>query len=138
MRLWRGSFLILCAILAGTPALAQSGGAIGHVPAGPSWGEAIFDQGCAGCHGAVGEGGAGPALRGNHTLANRQFVLSVMLRGLLMMPSFAGRLSNDEIAAVASYIRNSWGNHYGPITGEEVAAAKPHRKAAGQQPGPAR
>ena len=121
MRGWRESLPVVACILAGSPALAQSG-----------QGEAIFDQGCAACHGGVGEGGAGPALRNNHTLENRQFVLGIMLRGQLMMPSFAGRLSNDQIAAVATYIRNSWGNHYGPITSQEVAEARPHRKSGGQ------
>src|SRR5579875_2101621 len=118
----RGTVLVACTILGGAPALAQSGAAPGQASAG----EAIFDQGCAVCHGATGEGGAGPALRGNHWLANRELVLSAILRGLMMMPPFAGRLSNDQVAAVASYIRNNWGNHYGPITSEDVAAARPH------------
>ena len=34
----------------------------------------------------------------------------------LTMPSYAWKLSNMEIADVATYLRNSWGNHASPVT----------------------
>jgi mono/diheme cytochrome c family protein len=38
------------------------------------------------------------------------------------MPGFGAALSDREVAAVATYVRNSFGNEYG-IVGEEAAAA---------------
>ena len=37
------------------------------------------------------------------------------------MPSFAGRLSDQEVADVVNFIRSSWGNRSAPITPEDVA-----------------
>jgi mono/diheme cytochrome c family protein len=31
------------------------------------------------------------------------------------MPSFAWTLTDDQVAAVATYIRNAWGNHAPPV-----------------------
>ena len=32
------------------------------------------------------------------------------------MPPFAQRLSDDEVAAVVTYIRTAWGNHGTPVS----------------------
>jgi mono/diheme cytochrome c family protein len=40
----------------------------------------------------------------------------------LTMPSFAWKLSDDEIADVATYLRNSWGNQAAAVSGAEVRA----------------
>jgi mono/diheme cytochrome c family protein len=40
------------------------------------------------------------------------------------MPQFAGTLKDAQIAAVATYIRNSWGNEFGAITEAESAALR--------------
>jgi mono/diheme cytochrome c family protein len=40
------------------------------------------------------------------------------------MPSFAWKLTDDEIADLATYIRNSWGNHAAPIGASTVRAAR--------------
>lgn len=42
-----------------------------------------------------------------------------MGRGI--MPAFKDRLSDEEIAAVATYIRTSWGNDFGPVSSTRVA-----------------
>ena len=39
----------------------------------------------------------------------------------LAVPSFAWKLTNDEIAAVTTYVRNSFGNRAPPVNAEEVA-----------------
>jgi len=44
------------------------------------------------------------------------------------MPGYAKQLSDDEIAAVTNYIRNSWGNAAPLVTPSQVA------KARGQEP----
>jgi mono/diheme cytochrome c family protein len=36
------------------------------------------------------------------------------------MPSFAWKLTDGEIADVATYVRNSWGNHARPVSEHEV------------------
>ena len=42
----------------------------------------------------------------------------------LAMPSFAWKLTDQEAADVATYIRNSWGNSASAVTPEQVAAAR--------------
>jgi mono/diheme cytochrome c family protein len=44
----------------------------------------------------------------------------------LTMPSFAWKLSDDEIADVATYLRHSWGNHAAAVSAAEVRAIR-HR-----------
>jgi mono/diheme cytochrome c family protein len=47
------------------------------------------------------------------------------------MPSFAWKLSDAEVAAVVSYIRNSWGNAAPPVSAGEVSNMRQtlHRQA---------
>ena len=40
------------------------------------------------------------------------------------MPAYAEQLSDQEIADVTTYIRNSWGNAAPPVTPEQVAKAR--------------
>jgi mono/diheme cytochrome c family protein len=37
------------------------------------------------------------------------------------MPAFDGRLDDAEIAALANYLRGSWGNRAPPVTAANVA-----------------
>ena len=39
----------------------------------------------------------------------------------LTMPSFAWKLNDQQVADVATYIRNSWGNAAAPVTAPQVA-----------------
>src|SRR5699024_9053243 len=73
-------------------------------------GENIFQQNCATCHGANGTGGIGPALAGNSALQDTQLVVSQIINGGGGMPAFGNVLSDQQIAEVATHIRNSWGN----------------------------
>lgn len=82
-------------------------------------GEQIFGANCAVCHGV--EGTSGVQLRGNRNLADTRHVLRMVTRGTVEMPSFR-RLSDREIAGVATHIRNSWGNAFGLVTEEEVSS----------------
>jgi mono/diheme cytochrome c family protein len=36
------------------------------------------------------------------------------------MPTFAWKLSDQEVADVSTYIRNSWGNRASPVTTDQV------------------
>ena len=40
------------------------------------------------------------------------------------MTAFGEHLDDAQIAAIATFVRNSWGNDYGPVTPDEVAAAR--------------
>lgn len=79
---------------------------------------------CFACHGEYGFGGVGPRFRENRFLGLADYVVGQILIGRGIMPSFADALSDQQIADVASYIRNSWGNKFGPVTSQEVAKVR--------------
>jgi mono/diheme cytochrome c family protein len=96
----------------------------------------LYTDHCAGCHGRNGEGRAGawPALAGNRavTMDSPVNLVRVVVEGGYApatagnprphgMPPFATVLSGDEIAAVVSYIRGSWGNSAAPVSALDVS-----------------
>ena len=93
----------------------------------------LYVDNCATCHQPHGTGIAGaiPPLLGNPavTALEPYNILAVVLEGLPkggqygVMPSFAGRLSNEEIADLANYVRTSWGNHAAPNASAGMVAA---------------
>lgn len=91
-----------------------------------SRGGQIFAANCSACHGAQGQGLVGPGFVGNGALARNDFLLSMILDGFAEhgMPPWRNVLSDWEIASVATFIRNSWGNELGPVTEEAVEAAR--------------
>lgn len=88
-----------------------------------SLGSEVFAEHCSSCHGSSGEGGFGPALAGNDALSDASGVIDQVLEGGGGMPGF-GRLSDEDVAAVLSYVRSSWGNGFGPVAPEDVAAQR--------------
>jgi mono/diheme cytochrome c family protein len=44
------------------------------------------------------------------------------------MPSFAWKLSNQQVADVATFVRNSWGNKAPPVTAHQVASVRSELK----------
>ncbi len=104
---------VAASLLAG-PALAQDGAA-------------LFSQSCAACHQPQGQGipGAFPALAGDAFVQGPpQQVAHVILNGRGGMPKFSGDLTDEQIAAVATYVRGAWGNKAGPITAAAVTAER--------------
>jgi mono/diheme cytochrome c family protein len=88
-------------------------------------GQKIFMQNnCFVCHGQQGFGGIGPAFRNDPFLLLTEFVACQILLGRGAMPPFGGKLDDNQIAAVASYVRNSWGNHFGVVKPEEVTKVR--------------
>ena len=100
-------------------------------------GETLYAGNCAACHGAEGTGGFAPQFTGNPALADTEAVLKAIYEGRGGMPAF-NQFSAEELAAVATYIRNAWGNHYGGVsvdeakgvTGEAPAEAAPSEGGA--------
>lgn len=88
-------------------------------------GGAVYGRICAACHGAQGNESLAShvvLLADNDRLGNERLVLRRVIHGSGYMPGFGGALSDREVAAVATYVRNSFGNDFG-IVGEEAAAA---------------
>ncbi|HET7413146.1 MAG TPA: PQQ-binding-like beta-propeller repeat protein [Pararhizobium sp.] len=87
-------------------------------------------QGCAGCHGANGGGGIGKKLQNQPDLQNANHVIDQIVHGGGGMPPFGKKLSNDQIATIATYIRTNFGNSFGKVTAEQVAAVKSGKQAS--------
>lgn len=62
---------------------------------------ALYSANCGSCHGAGGEGGIGPDLRG---LTDAALIESQVSTGAGSMPPFGNKLSEDEISAIATFV----------------------------------
>lgn len=102
-------------------------------------GQAIYIDNCSACHRSNGEGTPGtfPPMKGDATVQDRDptTIIRVILDGAhavatdarptpLSMPSFKWKLSNDEVAAVASYVRSTWGNAASPVSASDVQSLR--------------
>ena len=98
-------------------------------------GKTIYDGQCASCHGAKGQGAVPnyPPLAGNPSIQMQSAVnpIRMVLNGGYPpgtprnpmpygMPPFAQNLSDDEVAAVVTYIRSSWGNRGAAVSAREA------------------
>jgi mono/diheme cytochrome c family protein len=94
---------------------------------------------CAGCHGLEGNGVPNTvvAMRGNSTLrlADPRNLIVAMLDGIgsenfphresmQAMPGFSDKLSDGEAAALANYLRVTWGGQKGDVTAATVQALR--------------
>ena len=105
-------------------------------------GEALYGQHCASCHGKQGEG-AGNAylpLAGNRTVTMdppTNVIQAVMQGGFAPatagnprpygMPPFQHVLNGEDLAAVVSFVRQSWGNQGSAVTTLDVARVQSAR-----------
>ncbi|MBI1299506.1 c-type cytochrome [bacterium] len=90
-------------------------------------GEQIYIAECARCHQDGGEGTSlYPSLEDSEmlTAADPSAAIDIVLNGMGQMPGFGGLLNDEEIAAVLTYERNSWGNNAAEITVEQVQSVK--------------
>jgi len=88
-------------------------------------GASVYRNRCARCHGRNGQGqwyghDAAPRLDGNFARLSVRGIAVQVIQGGSYMPPFAS-LTDREIAAVATYIRNSFDNNHGIATEEEVS-----------------
>jgi cytochrome c6 len=89
--------------------------------------QSVFMENCAACHqaGGVGIPGVFPALAADAFVrGDPSAVVRVILGGRNGMPSFRNDLSDEQIAAVASYIRQNFGNTSGPVAASLVAEVR--------------
>ena len=126
--------------LASTPVPATPGAP--RAASQPSWaalGKQVYENKCAACHQLTGEGlpGVFPPLKGSAvvTAADPTEHIHTVLRGLSgktiggvayasAMPAFADQLNDEELAAVLSHERTSWGQQAPPVKPEDVIARR--------------
>ena len=102
-------------------------------------GSKIYDAQCATCHGKHGEGKLPdfPPLANNQSIQMTSAVnpIRMVLNGGYApgtaknpapygMPPFAQSLSDEEVAAVVTFIRTAWGNHGTAVTAKEANALR--------------
>jgi mono/diheme cytochrome c family protein len=102
-------------------------------------GQATFVERCSICHTRISTQGY-PTLSGNTLVqANPDTILRIILQGAstadteaggsgFSMPAFPV-LSDKELADVATFIRNSWGNRAGPVSASDVRSLRKTLKA---------
>jgi mono/diheme cytochrome c family protein len=119
----------------GAPQPARDDAASVPPPDALAAGRLVFENNCISCHRADGRGASAtvPALAGNDAVTAREpdNVVTAVLEGFDpqgswgAMPSFAGLLDDAQIAALANYVRNAWGNRGGLVaTTDSVAALR--------------
>jgi mono/diheme cytochrome c family protein len=102
-------------------------------------GSAIYIDECSACHAAKGDGVPGliPALAGSASVQSQEAtsLLHVLLRGTrsvgtkgaptaAAMPPFDWLLTDDQVAAVTTYVRNAWGNAAPPVSAGDVSKVR--------------
>lgn len=118
-------------------------------------GQLLYLNNCAACHGSNGKGfpTVFPPLAGNPTVLTAQpdSVIHIILAGgtlrgtqaapsAFTMPGFANRLTNVQIATLATFIRQAWGNTASAVTDMEVDKLRktlPHPASQSLAPPPA-
>ena len=105
-------------------------------------GAEIYHDHCAQCHGAQGQGerGAFPALAGNRAvlLAEPTNLVRMILQGGYApatagnprpygMPPYHQLLGDEDVAAVATFVRNAWGNHAAAVATIDVYHVRDRR-----------
>ena len=121
--------------------LPAGGAAAGQpgVSAASAQGGTVYNNNCSSCHGAQGQGTPGvfPPLAGNDAVVgDAKEVIHTVLDGRSgplkvgsatyngQMPAWKSQLKPDEISAVITYIRTSWGNKGTPVSTADVQAVK--------------
>ena len=87
-------------------------------------GQQIYLEFCAECHQTDGMGWSTlyPRLAGNPivTLHDPEPIIDTVLYGQGSMTHFRDKINSQQIAAVLTYIRNSWGNHAPAVSFRQV------------------
>ncbi|WP_277964316.1 c-type cytochrome [Pseudomonas sp. RIT-To-2] len=107
----------------------------------------VYSANCAACHNSDGKGinqlAAGFGNNPGVQAVNAQSLMTTVLQGGRgavtldnptsgAMPSFAWKLSDEQVAATLTYIRNSWGNAAPAVTAKQVADTRKDLKLPAQ------
>lgn len=105
-------------------------------------GERLYMKTCAACHQKSGTGlpGAFPPLAGSPIVNDEDptMMIQIILQGYdarseyAVMTPFANQLSNEEIAAIATHERSSWGNSATAVTPEQVKKVRDYIESLGK------
>ena len=101
-------------------------------------GPTLFVQNCSACHQPQGQGipGAFPKLVGDAlAVGDPTLGVGVVLNGRGGMPKFSSDLTDQQVSAVLTYVRSSWGNAAPPVQPEVVAAVRGATGAPSPVPG---
>ena len=126
---------------AGRATFAASTATIDEIVAGhqTSPGGRAFMDSCAACHHLAGDGSGHtlPGLAGNSSVLAQHpdSLIGVILAGARLpgttqapsrtaMPPFGWRYDDAQVAALATYVRQSWGNHASAVTAGQVKAIR--------------
>lgn len=112
----------------------QEEGMSGNKQAGGLDGGKYYAQICAACHQDSGKGitGAFPPLAGSEIVndKNPEKLIRIIIQGYDartdygVMPPFGDQLTDEEIAAITTHERSSWGNDAPAVTEEDVAKVR--------------
>jgi cytochrome c6 len=96
-------------------------------------GEEIFNTVCIACHQPDGRGieGIYLPLAGNPlvTLDDPTYLITTILNGRGGMPRFDSTYSDEDIAAIATWVRQAWDNDAAPVTADQVAEIRAQYRA---------
>lgn len=108
-------------------------------------GARLYLDNCAACHFVSGKGAPEifPELQGNAMVLGKDAspLVSVILNGAsspatdrrpmhLVMQGYADRLTDDEVAQLASFVRKGWGNQASDVSESQVSKVRKHTQAA--------
>lgn len=131
--------IVGCARSSNGSTAASASAAAAKNPASASDGAVVYEANCSSCHQVNGEGvpGAFPPLSGNPVVTgNPAAVITIVKNGLEgrvdvngeaysgVMPHWKGLLSDEQIAAVITYIRTSWKNRASAVSVADVQSVK--------------
>ncbi|MEP6781741.1 MAG: cytochrome c [Gemmatimonadaceae bacterium] len=109
-----------------------------HAQAAPN-GAAIYAATCIACHMGNGQGVAGqfpPLVNSDWVLGSEERLIRIILHGVVgeievegemfngAMPTWGPTFRDEDLAAVATYVRKSWGNKSAPVTAATVARVR--------------
>jgi mono/diheme cytochrome c family protein len=125
----RGMGLLVFAVLSAADAFAADPVLSPGFRFSEQTGEALYSNVCQACHMGNGEGATGagryPSLAKNPKLEMGDYATYIVLHGQKAMPPVGRLMTDDQVAAVVTYIRTHFGNDYkDPVTAEQVKQAR--------------
>jgi len=128
-----GAALVI-GVAGGSPLAAQdSSGGSSSVKASAE-GKQLFEEICQACHMADAKGSSSggavvPALAGNAKLADKDYPITLLLKGRGGMPWFTDILTPEQMAAVITYVRGHFNAYGDGVSAQDVERVSKALKA---------